>query len=543
MDKVGLKEALGSIDTKILRILNPELSFYIVALIYGAGVSLLSLAIPVSVQGLVNTVNFGILRQPLVVLSVVLLLLLLFSGVLTALQVYIVELYQRKFYTRLSASFATNLLNAPDKSFKEYSRLELSNRYFDIMTIQKSMMTLVMDGISVALQTIVGLIILAFYHPYFIVFDVVMIFLIWMVWYLYGSKAMYTAIKESKAKYDVAGWFLEISREPTFFKGETSSDYAYKRSDEGILDYISKREDHFKNLFTQHVLLLLIYAFLSSLILGLGGYLVLIEQLTLGQLVAAELIIMVILGALSKSGKYLEAFYDLTAAVDKISQVHFLDVDSRVNEFRELKDPDLVFKDVRLECSKGGTTVNKTFHYGKSYIVRFEDLLLKRNFINSLRRKVDILDGMIEIDNISLNSLSAEDIANSISMLYRPIIIKDTIRQNLCLGLKVEETRIRETLRIVGLESFINDQPEGLETPLKSNDSSLSEFEKVQICIARILLQDPKIVILEDLFEVLSKEIRNNVIKYYEGTEVTLILVSNRIYNEESLEEYRLGES
>jgi putative ABC transport system ATP-binding protein len=309
---------------KIKLILNPEYPFYISSIIYGIGVSVLTLAIPISVQSLVNTVAFGVLTQPLVVLSIVLLLLLLFSGVLNALQVYVIELFQRRFFARTTLEVTQKLLKSSHEFVYQQNAVEFTNRFFDVMTVQKSFTTLITGGVAVILQTLVGLILLAFYHPYFLVFDILLIISLYYIWALFWRDALGTAVVESKAKYKVASWLEEVARENLFFKSNSRMEYALKVSDKNVIHYLDSRSKHFKTVFYQTILLLGTYALMSSLILGLGGYLVIEGQLTLGQLVAAELVVTVILASFSKAGKFLESFYDLFAAIDKLSQFYDL---------------------------------------------------------------------------------------------------------------------------------------------------------------------------------------------------------------------------
>ncbi|MCR9206254.1 MAG: hypothetical protein NXH75_16860, partial [Halobacteriovoraceae bacterium] len=114
--------------------LAPEKNFFFVSFIYACMISLLSLAIPISVQALVNTVTFAVLMQPLFVVSLLLLILLIFSGFLNGLQDYAIEYFQRHFYARSSLEVSQRLLNAKESSLKSFYRGDLVNRYFDIMT-------------------------------------------------------------------------------------------------------------------------------------------------------------------------------------------------------------------------------------------------------------------------------------------------------------------------------------------------------------------------------------------------------------------------
>ena len=73
------------------------------------------------------------------------------------------------------------------------------------------------------------------------------------------------------------------------------------------------------------------------MLLGLGGWLVIQGQLTLGQLVAAELIVMLIVGSFAKLGKHMESFYDLLTSVDKLGHLFDLPIEAH-NKLFHLRD-------------------------------------------------------------------------------------------------------------------------------------------------------------------------------------------------------------
>lgn len=80
-----------------IEILGPEKHFYVLAIIYGLGISLLSLATPISVQMLINTVANTGLTTPLVVLSLSLFVLLLTAGALNAMRIHLMDIFGRRF--------------------------------------------------------------------------------------------------------------------------------------------------------------------------------------------------------------------------------------------------------------------------------------------------------------------------------------------------------------------------------------------------------------------------------------------------------------
>lgn len=513
---------------KIRLILKPESSFYIISIIYGTGVSILTLAIPISVQSLVNTVTFGVLMQPLVVLSLVLLILLLLSGFLNGLQTYIIELFQRHFYARTTSEIAEKLINAKPRDFIQKNGVELVNRYFDVMTVQKSISTLLTGGVSVILQTLVGLFLLAFYHPYFLVFDLLLIIMLFSVWNLFGKKALETAVIESKSKYNVASWLEELARVNLFYKTENKRFQAMKNSDTYIMNYLDNRKSHFSLVFKQTVLLLAIHALMSSLILGLGGYLVIKGQLTIGQLVAAELVVTVILASFAKSGKYLESLYDLYAAVDKISQLYELESESDESQLlTEFKGNELALDSVTYSHGPYEFNFNYTFQDGKNYLVRSRFYSSKLILLDLLQRITEPKTGYLKIGGVSYESLSSFEIRDMIYVVDRPTVIEGSLLENLKVGNPgLQPHLINEVLKLVELDHIESVFPEGLNTNLLPSGHPLWASQLIRLEIARAILYQPKVIVITEVFDQVELRRREKILNYLMNSPSTVIIFS-----------------
>ncbi|MEZ6044035.1 MAG: ABC transporter transmembrane domain-containing protein [Planctomycetaceae bacterium] len=204
---------------------------------------------------------------------------------------------------------------------------ELVNRFFEVVTLQKVTAQLLLDGIGLILSTVIGMAVLAFYHPWLLGFDLFLLASIAFIIFVLGYGAVDSAIKESKNKYYMAAWLEDIASAPIAFRTFGGHDFALNEADRLISNYILSRRTHFRILIRQIIFALGLQAVASTLLLGLGGWLVITGELTLGQLVAAELIVTVIVGAFAKIGKHMESFYDLLAAVDKLGNLFDLKLD------------------------------------------------------------------------------------------------------------------------------------------------------------------------------------------------------------------------
>jgi ABC-type bacteriocin/lantibiotic exporter with double-glycine peptidase domain len=301
-------------------------------LAFALGVGLLSLVAPAAIEALVNTVAFGILLWPVVVLSLVMFTLLLVSAVLRAMQTYVAECLQRRLFVRTALGFADRLARTGIASFDGADRADVVNRFFEVSSGQKSVATLLVEGVGIIMMTLVGLIVLAFYHPYLLTFALVMAGAVVFLLVVLGIGGVRTSIAESYAKFDVAAWLEEVARCPHTFRSGEGAMLALERADQISDHYITARKRHFSVIWRQTLFALLLEAVGSTVLLGLGGWLVINRQLTLGQLVASELIVTLVLVALSKIGKYVEIFYDLQATLDKLGVLDRLPPEPAVGE-------------------------------------------------------------------------------------------------------------------------------------------------------------------------------------------------------------------
>lgn len=310
-------------------LLRPELKDIGAIIGLSAVVGLLMLSIPVTAQQLVRTVTFASLYQPIVVLSLLLLTLLGFMAALQAVQAFVAEVIQRRMFVRTAAAVARRLPHAAASTWQDGHPPELVNRFLEIALVQKIVASLLVDGISILLTTLIGMTVMAFYHPFLLGYDVVLIGLLSAIIFGFGRSGVTTAIKESKAKYSIQAWLEDIARCPSIFRNPVVALWGTQRADALCAEYLAARRKHFRILLRQIVLILSLQAIATTSLLGLGGYLVLQEQLTLGQLVAAELIVAAIVSSFTKLGKHLEGWYDLLASVDKLAHLLGIPLESQ----------------------------------------------------------------------------------------------------------------------------------------------------------------------------------------------------------------------
>ena len=479
-----------------------------VVAVYAIVVGGLTLATPIAVQALVNTVALGSVLQPLVVLSLLLAGGLTFSAVLSVLEAYVVEVLQRRVFIRVADDFGRRLPAVRTESLDGRHPPELVNRFFDVLTIQKTMAGLLLDGLALALQTAIGMLLLGFYHPLLLAFDVVLVILL-VVALAAGRGAVATGQRESAAKYRTVAWLEDISRVLHLFRGATAQQHAAQHTDRLCRDYIAARKQHYRILLRQITggVALQVIAMVS--LLGVGGWLVITRQLTLGQLVAAELVIAVIGAGFVKLGRNLEKLYDLNIGVLKIGQVVDLPIERRGGE--PLGDGGsarvaLRRVDVQRGCRTVLSGASLELSPGQSVRLAGESGSGTTTVLEVLGGLLTPQAGSVIIDDLDLRRADLGSVRDRVVLVQRAEFVADSIMENLRIAApdRVSEAEVRSLLRLVDLEETVDCLPRGLDTLMVPSGAPLSESQARRLSLVRALAARPRLLLLDRALDGLN---------------------------------------
>lgn len=477
----------------------------LVALSLAVGV--LALATPVAVQALVDAVAFGGLVQPLVILALVLFGCLSLVGTFRALQAWVAELLQRRVFARVVAVLGRRLPRLRMDQLDHQHAPELVNRFFDVVTVQKTGAILLLDGLTIVLTALAGLLLLAFYHPVLLALDLVLVAGIAVVVFGLGRGAVQTSIEESKAKYRAGAWLEELARHPVAFRGNGGPAFAIAEADRLAEEYVDARARHFRVLYRQVLGALALQAGASTLLLGLGGWLVITGALTLGQLVAAELVVALVVGSVTKLGKSLEKLYDLLAAIDKLGHLLDLPIEDATGEALggagsarvELRALSLAAGGRRalgpldVELSPGQrVAVVGPAGAGKSALL---DLLYGLRAPGA---------GEVVLDGRDVRDLAPDELRRRVALVRSAEVVEGTLADNVAFGRHVDREEVRQVLEAVGLGSAVRALPDGLDTRLATGGAPLSETQARLVVLARALAGRPGLLLLDRTLDDLT---------------------------------------
>lgn len=503
---------------------------------YAIFAGFVSLTLPLGIQAIINLIQGAQVSTSWVVLVVLVTLGVAFAGALQLMQLRIIETVQQRIFMRSSFDLSYRFPKIKMSELRNNYPPELANRFFDTLTIQKSLSKILIDVPTALLQIVFSLLLLSFYHPFFIIFGILLLLLIFVVFKFTAKRGLETSLKESKMKYKVAHWIQEVARTVVSFKLSGDTNLAISKNDYLVDKYLEARESHFKILILQFTQMIGFKVVVTASLLLIGGALVLSQQMNIGQFVAAEIIILLVIGSVEKLIVGLESFYDVLTSIEKIGQV----VDK---ELEPSKGKKYDFKSVfKLELDKVSYAVKerkKPILKDISFKIEPSSRILingangsgKSTLIKLICGVIEPSDGNIYINNLTLNSIQLNHYRANLGLsLTEESPFEGTIRDNLIFGNKnITDDHIFEILEIIGLLDFMKEQNSGLDTVIYPEGKQISSTVCKKLILARAILKNPKIMILEDPLYQFSEEETNRIITYLTSKERpwTLIVASN----------------
>ncbi len=492
---------------KLLTLARLERSELTAVLVYAIFIGLLTLLMPVSVQALVNTIAFGSVVQPLVILGVVLFAGLLLSAVLQGLRHYVVEVIQRRIFARVVNDFGRRLPRWSEDVRRARDPRELINRFFEVVTVQKAFASLAVDALGLTLQTAMGLLLLAFYHPVLLAFDVVLVLALIALVLGPLHSSVKSAMVESKAKYATVAWLESVAEHSAMFSDARGARQASARAEALSRRYLDAREVHWRHLLQHIAGGLALHVVASVALLLIGGWLVMQRQLTLGQLVASELVVAAIGAGFAKLGKQMEKLYDATASVEKLSQV--IDVPRerdgglRITATGPARVELGAVSDPRLMAA-----LDFSIAAGEKLGVTGPSASGKTTLLHLMTGRLQPSEGNVRVDGVDLAEADLARFRTDVFWLDDEARAPDlTVAELLLLSAPAASTgMLRDALARVGLGDVVERLSEGLDTRLLPHGGPLSKTELLRLSVARLLLAEPRLLLVDQALDALADD-------------------------------------
>ena len=496
-----------------------------------------ALSLPLGIQAIINLIQGAQISTSWIILVIVVTSGVIFSGALQLMQLRIIETVQQRIFVRASFELSYRFPKIKMNELRNYYPPELANRFFDTLTIQKGLSKILIDVPTALLQIIFALILLSFYHAFFIIFGILLLLLIYIVFKFTAQKGLETSLAESKIKYKVAHWIQEVARTVVSFKLSGNTNLAIEKNDDLVEKYLEARENHFKILLLQFSQMIGFKVIVTASLLLIGGALVLNQEMNIGQFVAAEIIILLVIQSVEKLIIGLESFYDVLTSIEKIGQVVDKELESQDGEKPLFKNGvtlelDNVSYSVENRKKQIINSVSLTLSPTSRILIQGESGAGKSSLLRLISGIIEPTEGNIYINNLSLASLHLNHYRSQLGLsLSDETPFEGSIRDNLVFGnRRVADEIIFEALDTVGLNQFLKEQPNGLETVLYPEGKQMSFTIAKKIILARAIIKQPRIMILEDPLDQFNLEETLKIISYLTDTKRpwALIVVSSK---------------
>ncbi|HEY0978298.1 MAG TPA: ATP-binding cassette domain-containing protein [Flavobacteriales bacterium] len=521
---------------RLLRVDKREIGhIYLYALVGGA----ISLSVPLGVQAIINLISGGQIATSWGVLIAFVTIGVGFTGALQVMQIALAENIQQRLFARSALEFAYRIPRIRSEAIGGRYLPELVNRFFDTVSVQKGLSKLLLDVPLALLQIILCLILLALYHPFFIAFGLLLLVLLYLIFSMTAKRGLATSLTESTFKYEVAYWLEELGRSSGTFKLIGRTDLPIERTDSLVNGYITARKAHFRVLLGQFSAMVVFKVVVTLALLALGGALVINEQMNLGQFVAAEIVILLLMAAVEKIILRIETVYDVLTALEKIGSVTDLPLE-HTDGLKVLSADPSKGLEVRISglCFRSDWTSHFVLKDVDLHLRPGEKVCLsgangsgKTTLLRILGGALQPTEGNVQLDGHPMNSLALDDVRSIIGdSLADEEVFTGSILQNITVGRSwVSEEDVSDACRVTGLFDQLAQFPEGLLTKLDPQGSRLPKSLVKRIIQARCIAGRPRLILLEDSLQNWDTKDREQLLGWISAPERpwTLLAVSN----------------
>ena len=507
---------------------------------YAIFAGLVSLSLPLGIQAIINLIQSGRVSVSWIVLVFLVVAGVALVGLLSLMQLRITENLQQKIFIRSSFEFGYRLPKIKTEELYDQYPPELANRFFDTLTIQKGVSKLLVEFSAAILQILFGIILLSLYHSFFIFFGLFLIVLLYIIFRYSFESGLASSMKESKYKYKVVGWLQEIARNNFSFKKNTNFDFALQKNDKLTAEYLIYREKHFSVIKRQYTQLIFFKIIIAAGLLLIGGYLVLNQQMNIGQFVAAEIIILLVIGSVEKIIVGLETLYDVLTAVEKIGQVTDMSVEENSKEPLNYCYTNIQLVTEKMNYRFPDTTdpvlekINLTIDQSEKIYLEGLNGSGKTTLIRTLAGLLQPTSGAFYINDDTYQKIDLDQYRTHISTITTgETPFEGTILENITFKNKmIKQEEIKWAIDSVKLGDYIKSLPEGLETKIYPEGKQLSSSNAQKILLARSIINKPKILFYEDALDKMDTDTAKEVIDFITSNENkwTLIVSSKNSY-------------
>lgn len=508
------------------------ISIYFYAILSG----LVQLSVPIGVQAIIGFVLGASMVTSIYVLIIVVVLGVFVVGIMQINQMKIIEKIQQNIFTRYAFAFAETIPRFDLKKVDNYYLPEKVNRFFDTLSVQKGLSKLLLDIPTATIQILFGLILLSLYHPIFIVFGFLLLFILWLILNLTSRKGLATNLQESHYKYEVVAWLEEIARVIKSFKFSQGTHLNLQKTDKNVMGYLLARTAHFNVLLLQYKTLVFFKVGITTTMLVVGTYLLLDQQLNIGEFIAAEIVILTVIAAVEKLIGSLDSVYDVITGLEKLASVTEITLEKEgklelntMNNGMSIKISDLHFQ--YYDGTKALTNINLNIPPNSKVCISGHEGSGKSSLLRVISGNFSDFIGAVLINNIPIGNYQLETLRNKMGIyLNQQDIFKGTVWENISLSRdSVTPEKVTAIAQSLGIQSYLDTLQQGFETEIDASGKKLPSSIVKKILLLRAFANQPNLLLLEEPWQGLESPEKTTMINYLlNGIQnTTVFVVSN----------------
>lgn len=522
---------------RLFRLLQPEKKeiFYIYFYAFISGI--INLSLPLGIQSVIGLLTGAQISASFGVLVGLITGGMILVSLLQIMQQSLTERLQQRVFVRAAFEFGYRLPRIPMGTLKNYEPSSLANRFFDVLNIQKALPKLLIDFSSAVLQLFFGLLILSVYHTFFVFFGIIMVGILLLILSITWNKGINTSLTESKYKYKIADWLEEILEHSNIFKRNLSSDWILNYIDKLVGNYLEARKAHFRVLVTQYINLTVFKALITAGLLILGGYFVVEEEMNLGQFVASEIIILIVIASAEKIVMSIETLFDALTAVEKMGYITDMEMEEKKTKSiaisPESKGMTIEMQQVSMELEEKVENISFAITAGESVWLKVSNPAHKKPLVYTMAGIFTDTTGNILYNNLPRDNYNIEELRGYIGVISpEEGIIYGSLRENLLLGRNnISDAQMQELCQEVGLMPWIQCKKEGFESAMPYHGIGLSEGILSQILIVRAFLGAPKLLVVDDMILGKDNQFLPLLLALHKRYPCTLVFISDHSNN------------
>lgn len=515
--------------TSLLSLDKKEItSIYFFAILSG----LVQLTLPLGVQSIIGLITGTTMVTSIYILIGIVIVGILMVGIMQINQMQIIEKIQQRIFTRYAYAFSHTIPHLKLNKINDYYLPEKATRFFDTITLQKGLSKILLDIPIASIQVIFGLTLLALYHPVFIFLGMLLLLVLGLMLKFTAMQGLTTSIEESDHKYKVAGWLQEVARVIIPFKFSSKYSHNVTEADYNVSNYLKARTAHFKILVFQYKVLVAFKVIVSAFLLSIGTYLVIKQQINIGEFIAAEIVILTVIGAVEKLISSLDSVYDVIAGIEKIESVTELQTEKggTLQLENENKGISLNLIDVSYEYlpnKKAVNHINLAIPSNAKVGINGENGSGKATLIKLLATCYDNYTGQILVNGLSLSNYELKALRSNISLhVNNNDLFLGTVLQNISMGNALVDTnKILALARQLGFQDVLQQFSNGFDTVLDPAGKKLSQSTTKKLLLLRAFANQGKLIILNDPWRSLSYTDKQNIVNYINTLNNTTVIV------------------